>query len=100
MTSFGGPRLVSRPAVAVASALPCPRGGAAALSAGSAAAVLGALGAAAVTAVLSTRAARSGQVERDLLAPLPIGPAPTGVTVLAPRARELAAGPTARSDAA
>ena len=100
MTSFGGARLVSRPAVAVASASSCALVCAAAIGAVTPPVVAGALGAAAVTAVLSARAARSGQGEHDLLTPLPMGQAPTGVTVIAPRARELAAGRPARSDAA
>ena len=89
MTRFGGLGPISRPAVALASATSCAVVGAAAVGAIGPLVVVGVCGAAA-TAVLSARDGRRHRSQRPLLSPLAMGGAPSGVTIVAPRARDLA----------
>ncbi len=91
MTRFGGPFSLSRPAVALATVSSCAVVCAAFLGALTPPVVVGALGAAAVTGVLSARSARRQQPRRTILANLPVGTAPSAVTITAPRARDAAA---------
>ena len=91
MTRFGGLGPISRPAVALASASSCAVVGAAAVGAMGPLVVVGGVCCAAATAVLSARDVRRHRSERPLLAPLPMGQDPSGLTVVAPRAGQLAA---------
>lgn len=99
MTRFGGLGPISRPAVALASASSCAVVAAAALGAVTAPVVAGAVGAAALTALLSTQAGRAGRSKPSVLPPLPVGTAPSHVTVVALRAREVATGQAVHSAA-
>jgi hypothetical protein len=99
MESFRLVMPVSRPAVAVAAAASCAVVGAAVVGAMTPPVVVGGLCAAGLTAALSARGARR-DAEPRLFAPLPIGTAPTSVTVVAPRAGDVAGGRTVDHDAA
>ena len=90
MTRFGGLGPISRPAVALASASSCAVVGAAAVGAIGPLVVVGGVCGAAATAVLSARDGRRHRSQRPLLSPLAMGGTPAGVTIVAPRARDLA----------
>ena len=91
MTRFGGLGPVSRPAVALASASTCAVVGAAAVGATGPLVVVGGVCCAAAGAVLSARdVARRNRSERPLLSPLAMGGTTSGVTIIAPRACDLA----------
>jgi len=99
MRRFGGLDRISRPAVALASVSSCALVGVAALGAVTPPVVAGAVGAAAVTAALSVRAGRTHEPRRSLLPDIPVGTAPSAVTISAPRASDAAAAPSVDSAA-
>ncbi|MDP8937225.1 MAG: hypothetical protein M3O23_05785 [Actinomycetota bacterium] len=99
MSRFGGFDRISRPAVALASASSCAVVCAAVLGAPTTPMVAGAVGSAAVTAVLSARHTRAHRSRPGLLPPLPVGTAPSHVTITALRAREVATGQAVHSAA-
>ncbi len=90
MTRFGDLGPISRPAVALASASSCAIVGAAAVGAMGPVVIVGGVCCAAATAVLSARDVRRRRPERQLLPPLRMGQDSPGLTVVAPRARQLA----------
>ena len=91
MTRFGGLGPISRPAVALASASSCAVVAAAVAGAMGPVVTVGGVCCAAATAVLSLRDVRRNRPQRPFPAPLPMGRPPTGVTIVAPRAHQLAA---------